>query len=623
MCGIAGIFQRRGGPTVDERLLQAMCRPLEPRGPDAYGQFLEPNLALGIRRLAIIDLETGDQPFFNEDRSVVSVCNGEIFNYRELRAGLEAKGHRFRSRCDVEVLPHLYEQYGINFVSELNGQFAFALFDRAEQRLFLARDHVGIAPLFYTQVGESLVFASEVKALLEHPGVPRSVHLTGLDQILCFPGIVSPHTAFENIHALKPGHHLCIESDRTQHVRYWDMAYPKGDGEGNPTPEKNYIERLEEALSRSVKLRLQADVPVGFYLSGGLDSSLIGALIKKCSNEPRHSFSIGFTETSIDERRHQRLMAEQLGSLHHEILFDWQHISDRLEEAVYRAETPLKETYNTCSLALSSAVRDQNIKVVLTGEGADELFAGYVGYRFDKKRSERQEELLPSPEKYLEDQIREHLWGTPDFFYEKEQHAFRDVRRALYSEAALERFQDFDALDSEPVDKTLLKGRHPVHLRSYLDFKLRLSDHLLADHGDRVAYANSVEARYPLLDLDVLELAKEIPPNLKLNGWVEKYILKRIGEQHLPATITEREKFSFVAPGSPFLIQQSIPWVQDLLSFERIQRQGYFNPNAVERLKKRYSSEGFRLNVPFETDLLIVVLTFGLLLDLFDLPNLH
>lgn len=644
MCGIAGMLAPRDGAPVIEEQLRSMCQALIPRGPDSDGYFVEAEVGLGIRRLAIIDLETGDQPFFNEDRSVVSVCNGEIYNYRALRARLESQGHQFRSQCDVEVIPHLYEERGVDFIAELNGQFAFALFDRRRRRLLLARDQVGIAPLFYTQVGDTLLFGSEIKSLLAHPGVRREVHLTGLDQILCFPGMVSPHTAFEGIYAVQPGHFISYDADpsfaknggqaggghdpRVFQTCYWDMTYPTEEESAaaqasSGYSDRDYVDRLEELLIEAVRLRLNADVPVGFYLSGGLDSSLIGALIKHCSNEQRHSFSIGFTEDAIDERSHQRMMVERLGSLHHETIFDWYHISDRLSDAVLRAESPLKETYNTCSLALSAAVREQGMKVVLTGEGADEMFAGYVGYRFDKERAEKAQDDWPDPEKMLEDQEREQLWGDPDFFYEKEQHAFRETRQALYSDAVNQGFHQMDALHSRPVRLDRLAGRHRVHKRSYLDFKLRLSDHLLADHGDRVAYAHSVEARYPILDLDVLEFAKQIPPHLKLNGWTEKYILKEIGRRHLPGAITDREKFSFVAPGSPFLLRQNVPWIQDLLSYERIRRQGYFNPDTVERLKKMYGREGFRLNVPFETDLLIVVITFGLFLDLFNLPDLN
>lgn len=620
MCGISGIFAHDGQERIDRDALEAMTAAMFHRGPDSVGYHLAPGIGLGFRRLSIIDLSGGNQPFYNGDRTLASVCNGEIYNYREFRHDLEARGKRFTSACDVEVLPHLYEVYGTDFIARLNGQFAFALYDQRRRRLILARDHAGIAPLFYTTVGGTLAFASEIKALLRHPGVRRKVDLRGLDQMLCFPGLVSPTTMFEGIHALEPGHFLVVEDGRLTKTRYWDMTYPREDEPVESRSEEGWAEELEALLRDAVRLRLNADVPVGFYLSGGLDSSLIGALIKQCSPESRHSFSIGFSETDIDERRHQHLMAEFLGSIHHETVFDWSHIGASFRDAVHFAETPLKETYNTCSLALSRSVADQGMKVVLTGEGADELFAGYVGYRFDAQRAGAEADWS-DPEQLLAAQVQQQLWGDANFFYEKDLYAFRETRQALYSTALNARFAGFDCTQSSPVDLSQLAGRHPIHKRSYLDFKLRLSDHLVADHGDRVAYAHSVEARYPFLDPRVMDLAKRIPPSLKLNGGVEKYLLKRIAARHLPEAIVNREKFSFVAPGSPYLLQQNIPWLDDLLAPERIARQGYFNPDVVARLARRYRQPGFKLNVPFESDLLIVVISFCLFLDLFELPD--
>jgi asparagine synthase (glutamine-hydrolysing) len=270
-------------------------------------------------------------------------------------------------------------------------------------------------------------------------------------------------------------------------------------------------------------------------------------------------------------------------------------------------------------MALSGAAKSNAITVVLTGEGADELFAGYVGYRFDQYgiRNTRKYDV----EAMLEEELRERLWGDKNLFYEIDQHAFREIKSALYSTNVNEQFEQFDCLKAGLVNKERLKARHYLHQRSYLDFKLRLSDHLITDHGDKMALANSVEARYPFLDIDVVEFSKEIPPHIKLNSLTEKYVLKKVAEGLVPSEIINREKFGFHAPGSPFLLQQNSEWIQDLLSYERIKRQGYFNPDTVELLKQQYSREGFRLNLPFESDLLIIVLTFGIFLDLFQLPN--
>jgi asparagine synthase (glutamine-hydrolysing) len=270
-------------------------------------------------------------------------------------------------------------------------------------------------------------------------------------------------------------------------------------------------------------------------------------------------------------------------------------------------------------MALSEAARKSGVPVVLTGEGADEMFAGYVGYRFDQLglRNAQRHDF----DTVMEEELRERLWGDRDLFYEIDQYNFRETKNALYSEGVNELFDDFECLNFEVVNKERLRDRHFVHQRSYLDFELRLSDHLISDHGDRMALANSVEARYPFLDVDLVEFAKTIPPELKLSEFTEKYILKRVAEGLIPKEIIAREKFGFYAPGSSYLLKQNIPWINELLSPERIKRQGYFNPVTVERLHRQYTQPNFKLNLPFENDLLMIVLSFGVFLDVFELPN--
>ena len=622
MCGIVGYVDLKRGGRVEERILHEMANALIHRGPDSRGYFVEPNAALATRRLRIIDLETGDQPLFNEDRSVVLSCNGEIFNYRELTGELEKKGHSFRTRTDVEVLVHLYEEQGVGFLNELNAQFAFAIYDQKDQTLFLARDQWGICPLFYTVVDDFLIFASEIKAILKHPSVPREVNLTGLDQVLSLPGAISPQTLFRNIYSLPSGHYLVVRNGDVAVREYWDLDYPLERDSRDGKPESYYAETLRERLEQSVRYRLQADVPVGFFLSGGLDSSLIAAMIHRVSPDiQRHSFSISFADERLCEAKYQRLVSDSVGSIHHEIPFNDADIALRLKDAVYHSECPLKETYNTASLALSRETRQTGVTVVLNGEGSDELFAGYVGYRFDKGRRENGKAV--DLETALADEIREKFWGDPNFNYEKDEYAFREVKQALYAPDVSARFSEFDCSNFPVVNKDRLRGRHVLHKRSYLDFKLRLGHHLIADHGDRMTMANSIEARYPFLDFHLVEFCKQIPPDLKLNGFTEKYVLKKAAEGLIPREVVEREKFGFVAPGSPSLLQQRIDWVYDLLSYDRIKRQGYFNPDTVEFLKKQYSQKDFRLNLTLEDDLLIVVLTFGLFLELFGLPDLN
>lgn len=622
MCGIAGYVDLKGAGRVEERILQRMADALIHRGPDSRGYFVDSNAGIATRRLRIIDLETGDQPLFNEDRSLVLSCNGEIFNYRELKSDLEKKGHSFRTKTDVEVLVHLYEEEGVGFLNKLNAQFAFAIYDRNQRTLFLARDQFAICPLFHTVVDGFFIFASEIKAILEHPLVPREVNLTGLDQVLSLPGAISPQTLFRGIHSLPAGHYLVAGNGDVSVREYWDLEYPMAGDSNDGRPEHYYAEMLRDRLEQSVKYRLQADVPVGFFLSGGLDSSLIAAMIRRVSPDvQRHSFSISFAEEKLCEAKYQRLVSDSVGSIHHEIPFNDADIALRLKDAVFHSECPLKETYNTASLALSRETRRNGVTVVLNGEGSDELFAGYVGYRFDRGR--RDNGKVHDLETILADEMREKFWGDKNFSYEKDEYPFREVKQALYARAVSDRLAEFECSNFPVINKERLRGRHILHKRSYLDFKLRLGHHLIADHGDRMTMANSIEARYPFLDINLVEFCREIPPDLKLNGFTEKYILKKAAENLIPQQIVEREKFGFVAPGSPALLQQKIDWVYDLLSYERIKRQGYFNPDTVEFLKTKYSQKDFKLNLTLEDDLLTVVITFGLFLELFQLPDLN
>ncbi len=621
MCGIAGIFDRRQAGRVEKHNLFSMTDAMIHRGPDDSGYHLEQNLGLGFRRLAIVDIEGGNQPLYNEDRSVVIVCNGETYNFRELRARLEAQGHHFTTNCDVEVLLHLYEEEGADFLPRLNGQFAFALYDTSKKRLLLARDHVGIAPLFYADAGGLFLFASEIKGLLKHPSISREVDLTGLDQVFSFPGCLAPRTMFKGVRSLEAGHFLLVDGHGITDRQYWDMEYPEEDTL-EYRDEGFYLERLDDELQRAVKLRLLGEVPVGYYLSGGLDSSMIAGILRHLvPDERRHSFSVGFAQQEIDETCFQRLMADHVGSIHHEMRFDWPEISDDFGKMILHAESPLRESYDTCSIALSRSVREAGMKVVLVGEGADELFAGYFGYKFDRQRLEQGGDNSFDPEAMLEAELREELWGDDSFIYEKNLFEFHGVREALYSNRVLQQFQDFNSVREGIVDKSKLLKRHPVHRRSYVDLKLRLASHLLSDHGDRAAFANSVEARYPFLDINLMKFVQEIPPELKLKGLTEKYLLKRLGERYVPAPIRDRQKFGFVAPGSPYLLRQQLPWVRDLLSRETIIQEGYFNPDTVERLVERYSSPGFHLNVPYEDDLLMIVLSFGVFMELFEMPS--
>jgi asparagine synthase (glutamine-hydrolysing) len=620
MCGITGFFDMTGaGRPSDRSVLSRMTQQIAHRGPDGSGCHVGDGIAFGFRRLAILDLESGQQPMYNEDRSVVCICNGEIYNHRQLRGELEAKGHALHTRCDVEVLPHLYEEYGIGLLSRLNGQFALALFDVRERRLYLARDNFGVNPLFWTETGGSLVFGSEIKAVLEHPGVERAVDLTGLDQVLTFPGLVSPVTMFKGIRSIPGGHYVTArQGGSTASNEYWDLQYPP-DGEWDTAPEKQHVEFLRESLFASVTRRLQADVPLGMYLSGGLDSSLVSAIVRDVSPDvERHTFSVSFRDDEMCEGRHQKRMARLLGSRHHDVPFGVQEALDRLETMVFHAECPVKETYDTACLALSEHAREHGVSVILTGQGADELFAGYIGYRFDQFHSCRER-----VEDNGERAIRQQMWGDEHLVYDGQYAKLENLKSGLYSRSMNAQRQEFSSIARLPIRSEKLRGRHPMHQRSYLDFKLRLADHLLADHGDRMAMANGVETRHPFLDLDVVDVASRIPPELMLREYDEKYVVKRVADGMVPPEILRREKFGWYAPGSPALVRSDDQRVVDLLSHDRIKRQGYFDPDAVDRLKREYLDEDFCLNQPFDTDLLTFVMTFSLFLDVFQLPALN
>lgn len=621
MCGICGVLDLRGEGRIDRNILTAMTDSLLHRGPDEAGYFIGRNVGLGFRRLSIVDLAGGNQPLYNEDRSVVLICNGEIYNFQDLRYELEDKGHRFYTRSDVEVLVHLYEEHGSEFVKRLSGQFAFCLHDFARQKTILARDHTGIAPLFFCESDGLFLFASEIKALLRHPAVNREVDLSSLDQIITFPGFVSPRTMFKEIHSLPPGHSLVIENNRVTEREYWDLVYPLKKDIPPERSEEYYLDRLDELLTQSVRRRLQADVPVGFYLSGGLDSSLIASYLHRLNpNDSFHSFSIGFNESRIDEQPFQRLMVERVNSIHNTIMFDWEEIANRLRRVILHAEGPVKESYDACTMALAELVHRHNLKVVLTGEGSDELFAGYVGYRLDAGFAGETGDYSVVEEE-LERELRLRLWGDADVFYERNYHEFRELKASLYSPRLRDHLADFEITANPFLDASKIRGRHSIHQRSYIDFKLRIADHLLADHGDRMSFASSVEGRFPFLDVDLIEFVAQIPPDLQIRNNTEKYLLKKLGSRFLPRQIAEREKFAFVAPGSPFLLRQKTEWLEDLLSRETIKRQGYFDPDTIERLKKQYSQDQFSLNQTFETDFLMIVITFGLFLELFEMPS--
>lgn len=617
MCGICGYFDFKATNRTDPGTIHRMMNSIYHRGPDDSCYCIKEGVTFGFTRLSIIDVDGECQPYRNEDSSIILICNGEIFNYRELRETLIVRGHRFRTSCDVEVIIHLYEEYGHDFLHLLNGQFSFALYDSNKKEMFCVRDPCGIVPFYYTLVGDSFVFGSEIKAILQHKNVVKRIDLTGLDQIMHFPGMAAPKTLFQDIKSLQGGHYLIVSCEKgIQDIEYWDLVYQE---EGEPQslkPESYYAEKLDELITKAVRRRLQADVPVGFYLSGGLDSSIIAGKISELEPEKRRdSFSICFQDDKISEKKYQDIMAKQVNSLHHSIPFNCDEMIKQLYQAVYHSETALKETYNTASLSLSHAAYENNIKVILTGEGADELFGGYIGYRFDAmKHMQQRENINENP---MEKNIRKILWGDENFLYEKNHYVYGNVVQELYSDEVNAIYKDISCMNHSIINKERLNNIHSFHKRSYIDFKLRMSDHLLSDHGDRMAMANSVEARYPFLDPEIIEFVKTIPVSYKLKHFNEKYILKKAAERIVPPEILNRPKFAFVAPGSPELLKGKNEMIEDILSYEVIKKQGIFNPDTVEKLRKQYMQDDFRLNIPYDNDMLVIVITFGMFLNTF------
>ena len=613
MCGICGILDLRDENRIDRTILERMNKKLAHRGPDAINYYQDHTIGLGFTRLSIVDPIGGMQPMANEDSSLVLLCNGEIFNYKELQKELILKGYRFKTDCDVEVILHLYEEYGEGLLDKLNGQFSFALYNKRKKELFCARDCAGILPFFYTEVNGLFIFASEIKAILEHPYVGREVDLTGLDQIMSFPGVISPRTMFRNIYSLEGGQYCIIGGGRKSIKQYWDLKYYEKEDRG----EKFYQETLEELLHDSIQVRSQVDVPMGYYVSGGLDSSIIVSQGKKLNEQKTiQTFSADFLDHSISEGFYQEKMAKYVKSEHNRILVTNHDVIEHLEQVIYHSECPLKETFNVASFLLSNLVRQRGIKVILTGEGADELFGGYCEYVYDFFRKKQ-----PSESEKVESRIRKQLFGDEDFFYEKKYAHFMDIKKLFYSNVLREKFESFDSYQHFIIRKERIKELSHFNKRSYIDMKLRLSNHLLSEHGDRMSYANSVEARYPFLDKRVIEFSARIPYRYKLKMYERKSILKEIYENKIPEEIRQRPKFAFIAPGGAEILKQKNEYIQDMLSEERIKRQGFFHPKIVNKIRKSFL-EGERVSVPYAEHIMMIILTFSIFTEIFKTKNI-
>lgn len=603
MCGIAGWVDLSGSAARPD--LERMIATLRHRGPDGSKQFISPLCALAHARLSIIDLETGEQPMANEDGSVWTVCNGEIFNFIELRAELQGLGHRFRTRSDTEVIIHAYEEYGESFVGRLVGQFAIALWDVRRQRLLLIRDRTGIRPLFYARFGKGLLFASEIKAILAVAPGAAVLDEKGLAQTFTFWATVGQRTLFKDVCSLRPGHLLSVERGSERLGCYWDWTFPQGGGRTDLSMHEA-AEELRGLLRAAVRRQLRADVPVGSYLSGGLDSSGIAALALECAGRLR-TFSITFDDPEFDETTHQRQMADHLGVEHSAVRCTDSDIGGAFPQLIWHTESPVLRTAPVPLMLLSRHVHECGFKVALTGEGADEVFVGYDLFKEGKIRRFWAQQPDSVWRWRLFARLYSYLARSPGssphfarvFFGQR----LTDLENPFY--AHLARWSttrgifgllapDFAAALSDPNPEEELRRALPegfanwdgVARDQYIEVKTLLEGYLLSSQGDRVALAHAVESRLPYLDYRVIEFMNSLGSRYKLRGLHEKVLLRRALTGLIPDPILTRVKQPYRAPESRCFFHEGkpLPYVAELLSAANLKRSGYFRPEAVQRL---------------------------------------
>jgi len=599
MCGIAGIARANGG-RVTEELLVRMANAVRHRGPDGSGIFTADGVGLAHTRLSIIDVEFGAQPLGNEDGQVIITYNGEVYNYIELRAELEACGHVFRTRSDTEVLVHAYEQWGDDFPTRLNGQFALAIYDRRRRRVVLVRDRVGVRPLFYSRQGESLYFASEIKALFATGEVPKAPDLAGLDEVFTFWGARAPRTCFAGVRQLEPGTMAIWERNDLRIRRYYQLDYPEARDES-----PDALRQLDEIMRSSVGLRLRSDVPVGGYLSGGLDSSITCALAASDAAAELHTFSISFEDPLFDEANFQRLVASQIRCRSWVREIRAGDIADVFPSVVRHAETPMVRTAPAPMFLLAQLTRENGIKVVLTGEGADEVFLGYDLFKETSVRlfCLRQPQSTTRP--LLFDRLYPYLkhgggdfWrrsflqaGGPDdpLFSHLPRFLLTSRIKAFYSDAMRDALAGVDVMgELRQALPSEFARWSPLNRAAYLESTTLLSSYLLSSQGERMGMAHGVEGRFPFLDHRLIELAAALPTSSKLIGLKEKSILKRWAKNVVPRAVTDRHKQPYRAPDAPVFFQgKTCEYVEHLLSDENVARVGIFDPRGIGGLLRR------------------------------------
>ena len=616
MCGLAGVARRepRG---VTANTLDRMAAALQHRGPDGCGRYAGPRVGLSHVRLSIIDVAGGAQPLGNEDGSVLVVYNGEVYNYLELRTELIAAGHRFRTRSDTEVLVHAYEQWGSAMLGRLNGQFAFAIYDRRNETVLLARDRFGVRPLFYSEAGGDLVFASEIKALFASGEVAPVPDLRGLDEVFTFWAARPPRTVFQGVQSLEAGCFAVWQGGRLRVERYYSFEYPEA---GQESPDA--LAQLDELLHSAVALRLRADVPVGGYLSGGLDSSIACSLAAAQSPHQLRTFSVTFEDPRLDERAFQQLVAGAVRSRHAVQTIGATEVASVFPEVVRHTETPLVRTAPAPLLLLARLTRQHGIKVVLTGEGSDELFLGYDLFKetavrlfcMRQPQSRRRPRLFDRLYPYLGGHQRGgELWrrffleaGRPDdpLFSHLPRFGLTAHIKQFYSSGLRDALAHADPLEELRSSLPAAFSRwSPLNRAAYLEMVTLLSPYLLSSQGDRVSLAHGVEGRYPFLDHRLFEFAARLPTRSKLRGLREKDILRRWARQVVPPAVVTRPKQPYRAPDIPaFFSPEPVEYAQELLDATSVTNAGLFDPRSVAGLMQRCRTgvaTGFRENQAF------------------------
>jgi asparagine synthase (glutamine-hydrolysing) len=623
MCGFAGYVGEAFGSGNPEALLSSMAQAIAHRGPDGQGVFASPGIGLAHVRLSIVGLSDGQQPMTDADGRFTIVFNGEIFNYVELRDELKARGVTFRTGSDTEVLLQLYATYGEACLSRLNGDYAFAIWDHRERRLMLARDRMGVRPLFYTEHKGSLYFASEIKALLEVPGIGAELDPVALDQIFTLWTPIAPRTAFKGVLELEPGHLMIARNGRTETRPYWVLDFPDA-GDHVEADQAVREEELRALLTDATRLRMRADVPVGAYLSGGLDSSLIAALAAPMAPNGLNTFSVTFDDAEHDESAFQRQVADALGTRHHAVASGSADIAASFPDVIRFTERPVLRTAPAPLYRLSGLVRDAGMKVVLTGEGADEVFAGYDIFREARVRrfcarqpgSKMRPHLFRKLYPYLpglKQQSAEYLAaffgagndpaGDPLFSHRPR---FRSTAAAkiFYSDELRATLGSYDAAEELASRLPANFGRwHPLHQAQYLESRFLLPGYILSSQGDRMAMAHGIEGRFPFLDHRLVEFASRLAPGMKLKGLDEKHILRRVARDLLPDVISKRPKQPYRAPDSrSFTGNDAQAYVGEMLGEQAIAASGLFNPKAVAKLHQKCRLapvSGFRDNAAF------------------------